>query len=161
LEGSISVWATSHVSADVKATRALYGFWGAFLVSRLVVAALLYAGTIRPDWETGVLVVCALLAAVVLGNMSGSASPGDAGRGLLLLGFCLGPILPTLVGMLFKQLETSKAYGYGTAFGVLFAAGSLGSLLLVPVVARVGRKDSPLSALRVPMGGALLLSAAA
>jgi fucose permease len=164
LEASISSWATTYLTdrghGERRAVWLLSGFWGAFLLSRLAVGALMNAGYLRPGSEAWVLVIPSLLAAVVLGNMAGTVGTASAGRALLLVGFFLGPIFPTLVGMVFKQLG-SESHMEGTAFGLLFAAGSLGSLVLLPVVNRSTGKSSPQVALRVPMFGALLLTAVA
>jgi fucose permease len=165
LEASISNWAATHLANPGpqvgRTSRYVTGFWAAFLLSRLVVTILLCTSNLGPLLQTGLLVVPALLAAVVLGNMAGSTSASRAGKGLLLVGFCLGPILPTLIGMLFEQLGTAQLQGYGAAGGLLFAAGSFGSLLLVPVIRLTTRREAPQSALRAPLAGALLLSAAA
>jgi fucose permease len=165
LEASISFWATTYLtergSGEGRAAWLLSGFWGAFLVSRLVVAVLMHERYIRPEWSEWVLVIFAMLAAVILGNMAGTVGTARAGRGLLLLGFCLGPIFPTLVGMVFDRISQAEIHADGTAFGMLFAAGSFGSALLAPVIAASVRRRTMQSALRIPMFGALLLTALA
>lgn len=165
LEASISYWATTYLTdrnaGERRAAWLLSGFWGAFLLSRLAVAALMHGRYIRPEWSGWVLVVPSLLAAVVLGNMAGTVGAERAGRGLVLLGFCLGPIFPTLVGMVFDRISHPEVRCEGTAFGALFAAGSFGSLLLAPVIGATLRKQPMQSALRIPMFGALLLTAVA
>jgi hypothetical protein len=108
-------------------------------------------------WSPWLLVLFALLAAVILGNMSGTARPRNARMGLLYLGFLLGPIFPTLVAMLFKQHPQAQ----GTAYGLMFAVGSLGSLLLAPVIGTSARRRNVQAALRIPMLLALLLTATA
>jgi fucose permease len=163
LEASISFWATTYLTDrglnERRAAWFLSGFWGAFLLSRLLVAALLHGGYLHQGWDSWILVIPSLLAAVTIGNMAGAVAPEKAGNGLLFLGFCLGPIFPTLVGMVFERMEEDKLQGFGTAFGMLFAAGSLGCLVLAPVVASTADKKSVQSALRVPMFEALLLTA--
>jgi fucose permease len=163
LEASISFWAktffTDHGGDEREATRFLSGFWCAFVVSRLLVAGLLLGNFFRADLDAWVLVLAALLTAVALGNLAGTVGSRQAGRGLVLVGLCLGPIAPTLVGMLFNRLHQTQ---YGTAIGTLFAAGSCGSLILSPVIARMARrKGTPQSALFLPLFGALLVTAAA
>jgi hypothetical protein len=98
-----------------------------------------------------------LLAAVILGNMAGAEHRRRPGFGLILLGLLLGPVLPTLLGMVFRQVAPS---GQGTAYGLVLAAGFLGSLLLAPLLHL--RTRPPLqAALRVPIFLALLVTAAA
>jgi len=55
----------------------------------------------------------------------------SARNGLLLLGFLLVPIFPTLVGVLFREFKTDR----GTLYGLMFAIGSMGSLLAAPLIA--------------------------
>jgi MFS family permease len=74
-----------------------------------------------------------------------------------LLGVLLGPVLPTLLGVLFRQTAPAEQ---GLAYGLIFTAGSLGSLLLSPLIAL--RTRPPLqAALRLPIFLALLLMAVA
>jgi fucose permease len=165
LEASISFWATTylteHGTNERRANWLLTGFWATFLASRLIVAALMHGRYLRPEWSAWILVLPALMTAVILGNMAGTVDAGRAARGVLLLGFCLGPIFPTLVGMVYEQLSQAEVHCEGTAFGTLFAAGSFGSLLFGPIIGAAVNRRSMQAALRIPMIGALLLTAAA
>ncbi len=165
LEGSVSSRTTAYLTDrgvdERRAVRYLSGFWATLLLSRLIVAGLAGGGYLRESWDAGVLVVPALLAAAVLGNVAGTVGPDKAGRGLVLLGFCLGPILPTLFGMVYQRMSAAGLHCYGTAYGMLFAAGSVGALVLAPVAAPAARGKAVPAALRVPMFGALLLAAVA
>jgi fucose permease len=100
-------------------------------------------------------VVAALLAAVVLGNLAGAAGRNSTAVALVVLGFVLGPIFPTLLGLVFSRFPEER----GTAWGSVFALGSLGALLLAPVVGAAAQRKSVQVALRVPMLLALLLTA--
>ncbi len=159
LEASVSVWATSYLTElghnERRAGRLLAGFWGAFLASRLAVAAAQHVGWLPPATDPWVLVVAALLAAVVIGNLAGAAGRNSAPIALVLLGFLLGPIFPTLLGLVFRHFPEER----GTAWGSVFALGSLGALLLAPVVGAAAQRRSVQVALRVPMLLALLLTA--
>jgi fucose permease len=161
LEASISVWATTWLTdlghGERRAAWLLSGFWAMFLASRLLVAVLQHLRYLTPGWDAWVLVLPSLLAAVVLGNLAGSGRRGSARVGLLLLGFLLGPILPTLVGRVFRDFPGET----GTAYGTLFAIGSTGSLVLAPLIGASARRHTVQSALRIPLLLALLLTAAA
>jgi fucose permease len=161
LEASISVWATTYLTdlghGERRAAWLLSGFWAMFLASRLLAAVWQHLRWLTPEWDPWVLVVPSLLAAVVLGNLAGSGQRGSARVGLLLLGFLLGPVLPTLVGMVFRCFPQET----GTAYGTLFAVGSTGSLLLAPFIGTSARRHTVQSALRIPMLLALGLTAAA
>jgi hypothetical protein len=89
--------------------------------------------------------------------MAGTANRGSAWRGILLLGFLLGPIFPTLVGVVFQLFPDRE----GTAYGTMFAIGSAGSLLLAPLIGVSAQRRSVQTALRIPMFLALALTATA
>jgi fucose permease len=173
LEAAINIWTTTYLTdlgqSERKAAWVLTGFWAAFLASRLLAALALHhwpafgrgAHATSPAWDYVLIVLPALLVAVVLGNLAGTASGAAASRGTLLLGFLLGPIFPTLVGSLFQRLNDEKVYGYGTAYGALFAVGSLGSLVLAPLIGARATRRSVQTALRIPMVIAIGLTLAA
>ena len=168
LEAAINVWTTTYLTdlgqSERRAAWVLTGFWAAFLASRLAAAlALHHWPRLGHGWDFVLIVLPALLVAVVLGNLAGTASGAAAGRGTLLLGFLLGPIFPTLVGSLFQQLNDAKppVYGFGTAYGTLFAVGSLGSLVLAPLIGARATRRSVQTALRIPMVIAIGLTLAA
>src|SRR5207248_3430839 len=96
-------------------------------------------------------------AAVALGNMVGARSRMSAAIGLLLVGAFLGPIFPTLVGILLGKFESAR----GAAYGAMFSLGAAGNLFLPPLIGVYGRRSSLQRAMRIPMGLALALAAAA
>jgi fucose permease len=161
LEASISIWATTFLTemryGERGATWTLSGFWCAFLGSRVLMALAAHTGYLA-GWEPWFLVIPALLAAALLGNLAGTASPAMARRGLFAIGFLLGPIFPTLIGILFQQLKKEQMEVYGTAYGMVLAAGSLGSLILAPVIGLYARQRNVQVALRVPMLLAIVMT---
>jgi hypothetical protein len=164
LEAFVSVWTTTYLTSlamPQKQSWWLAGFWTSLVVSRLSFGYLQHViqqytplGSSHEGWF---LVLSAALAAVILGNMAGMVYPEKAFWGLILLGFALGPLFPILVGLLFqvKGVEATP----GTAFGLLHAAGSVGSLLLSPLVALSAGARKIQVALRIPLFIALLLTA--
>jgi fucose permease len=160
IEGSLGTWTTTYLTdLGYRPTRAswlLSAFWLAFLATRLL-TALLQHGPTLPTWSNPwVIIVLALLSAMALGHLAGAANRGHVGLGLLLLGACLGPIFPTLVGIVFAA--TPKAQ-HGTAYGLMFAIGSLGSLILPPLLGTYARRRTVRHALRIPMLLALAMAA--
>ena len=160
LEASLSVWATTYLTDRGEnqggAAWVLSAFWAAFLLSRLLMALLFhYAAT--PALETWLIVIIAGLSAAVIGNLIGTAHMRAARFSLILLGFLLGPVFPTLVSLAFHIAPTAP----GTAYGFVFALGSVGSLALAPLVGARARRVTVQGALYIPMMLALALCAAA
>jgi fucose permease len=136
----------------------LSGFWLAFLASRFVTAMLMASGWIAPGIaDAWLIIVLALAAGVALGNMAGARNAKGASLGLILSGAFLGPIFPTLVGILFssKFIEPDQR---GTAYGAMFSIGSLGGLLLSPIMGAYAGHRGMRTAWRVPIILALVIS---
>jgi hypothetical protein len=158
LEALVGLWTTSALAGatDEKGHGSLMtGFWIAFIGSRLAVAAIQHGGWLAPRWDNWLPVLPALLVAVVLGNLAGASARTRLRLGVWLLGAFLGPVFPALLGVLLRKYQEEA----GTCYGLLFFVGSLGSLLLTPLL-RPGA-TRPAAALRVPMFLALGLTAAA
>jgi fucose permease len=137
----------------------LSGFALCFSAAQLGLAYLEASDALPHGNEPWVILLLSLLSAVMLGNLAGAASRGNAAFGLLLLGAFLGPVFPTLVGFVFMTpgLQNHR----GTGFGLVFAVGSVGSLLLGRLVGRSARKASVQHSLRILMLLALMLTASA
>ena len=159
LEGCLSVWTTTYLTdlgeSQVGAAWVLSAFWAAFLASRLLTAVLLRWAA-APWGDPWLPVAAGVGAAAVVGNLVGTVNRPSARFSLVLLGFLLGPVFPMLVSLAFRAEPAAP----GTAYGVLFAAGSAGGLLMTPLVVRAQRSDVQ-TALRIPMVLAVALSAAA
>jgi fucose permease len=161
LEATISLWTFTLLAEkgqdQRQATSLVAGFWSAFMASRLLVALCQHMEWLTQGWDRGLIVVPPLLAAVILGHLAGASPRGQLRAGLILLGLLLGPVLPTLLGMVFRHIAPVE---HGTAYGLVFAAGFLGSLLLAPFISL--RTVPPLqAALRLPIFLALLVTAVA
>jgi MFS family permease len=168
LEAFVSVWVTTYLGnqgEETKQSRWLAMFWCSMLASRLLFAVILHLANWGDNYLGPFLILPALLSAVILGNMSGTPREERALTGLILLGFCLGPVFPMLLGILFK-LRTEEAIMYeqsdlyGTAYALLFVFGSVGSMILSPLVQLSAARRSIQAALRIPLFIALVLTAA-
>jgi fucose permease len=158
LEWMLSAWATTFLTGLGMSERlsalALSGFWLSFLASRLLVALLMAHEWIAPGIaEAWLIVGLALLAGVTIGNMAGVQTAYQAAVALVLTGFCLGPIFPTLVGILFRFVPEER----GTAFGAMYSLGSLGGILLPPIMGAYAARRTFRAAWRIPMIMALLM----
>jgi fucose permease len=157
VEFAVSTWCTSYlVEQGYKPQRAeliLSLFWLVFLASRLGVAllgqSLVERGHNFDLFSAGLVTLLGFTAAAILGNLAGAARTRE-GRGLLgllLLAAVLGPIFPTLVGIVFELPGTEHLRG--TAYGTVFAVGSTGSLILAPLLGVVARRSSVRQAWRI------------
>jgi fucose permease len=161
VEYAISTWTTTFLSnlghSEHRAAWLLSGFWLTLLGGRIFVAYLQIQHIIRESWNPWLVMILALCVAVALGNLAGAVTRQRAAYGVLLLGFVLGPIFPTLVSILFLDFGNER----GTAYGAMYAVGSLGSLILAPIIGRVAKRRTIQQALRIPMVIALVMTLAA
>lgn len=126
----------------------LIGFWAAYLAARLVTYWF-----VRTDFESWFLMGCALVAAMTLGNLVGTYASSSGSLGYWLVGFCLGPVLPGLLGM----LENAAPGRFGLVVGVLLSLAAVYQTLVGPVLAKSTR--SPREAMRLPILVTLALTA--
>jgi fucose permease len=157
LEGSVSTWAGRYLKdlgfSPARCEWLLIGFWLAFLGSRLLAAFFEYhalKGNAAQGWF---IVVLGLAAAVSLGNIAGARKGFSAALGLVLVGLFFGPIFPTLVGILLDQFKSR-----GSAYGAMFAIGSVGNIFLPPLIGAYARRSTVQRAMRIPIGLALLVA---
>lgn len=160
VEAAIPRWAASNLISlgysPGRATGFLVGFWTCFLLSRVAAAFLLNAGLLHGA-EPWAIVILGLLVGVSLGNLAGTGYRQTAALGLLVLGCFCGPIYPTILGTLLGRFPAEA----GTTAGCLLAAGTLGSLLIVPLIGYYVRTTSVQYAFRIPLVASLLLAGAA
>jgi fucose permease len=122
-------------------------FWIAFLGARLFVWWFL-----GPGYEAWFLLVCAFVSAMTVGNLVGAYALSSGTVGFLAVGFCYGPLLPGLLGMMHGLFSHP-----GTLLGTLLAAGCLYQFALNPFVCRQLQRHTPRQAMRLPMALMLLL----
>jgi fucose permease len=162
LEGVLGTWATTYLTEigdkPQRASLFLSGFWLTFLGSRLLVSWLQQREILPENSDPWLIVFLSVTTAVILGNMAGTKDQAVGRRCLLLAGGCLGPVFPTLVGVVFEHTRPSL---HGTAYGAMFAIGSTGSLALPPVIGAYARRTCVRNAFRLAMLVALLLAAVA
>lgn len=113
-----------------RAAALLAAAWLVFLGSRLAVAYGQQTGTLDPDSSHFLILLLALIATVVLGNMAGANRQDSVALWMLLIGACLGPIYSSLVGFLFLHFDPKV---YGSTYGMVYAVGTAGGLLLTPL----------------------------
>jgi fucose permease len=162
IEGALGTWASTYLTElgyrERRATMWLSGFWLAFLGARLVAAWLQQKWFRTATADAWLILGLTLTAAVALGNLVGTNKGATGRRVLLLLGAALGPIFPTLVGFLFEHVAPGE---YGAAYGIMYALGATGNVLLPPVLGAYAKRRTMRQAMRLPTVVALLLAAVA
>jgi fucose permease len=146
LEFAVRNWAPRFLTGlgypEPSSTRWLRGFWVTFLGSRLLFAWLLQRGVLWEPRLPWILLLLGIGAAMIVGHLAGTSHRGRAAWGLLLLGCLLGPVFPTLAGMLFHPLPDAV----GTAQGAMLAVGCFGHLAVGPITqAYAQRRTSQLA----------------
>jgi fucose permease len=164
LEFLIGTWTTTFLSelgfTQRRGAWLLSGFWLAFLAGRLGMALALHRRPAWEHWAAWFPFPLAVATSVVLSNLGGATNRTRASLGLLLLGGLMGPISPTLLGVVFTSPNMPEN-GRGTSYGILFAVGSLSSLILAPLAGAYARKRSVHAAFRLLAPLALVLVCAA
>ncbi len=119
LGGFLTTYLADHKVDATKANNYLAGFWISLLVARLFTAFVVPAAMF-PYYVP----VLALIAAVALMMMVNAKSAGSAVAAMLVTGFVIGPIFPTLVGVTFGKTGASAE-----VFGLIFAIGLFGGII--------------------------------
>jgi hypothetical protein len=155
LQGSLSSWIGQYladVGISVASGEVLVLFWWLLMLAGRLGGAVL----LRPVFEVWVLLGLTLLAAIVIGNLIGTDYAVGGGIGAMILAVCLGPQIPTLLGVLAGEFQGQA----GTALGAAFAAASVGQVVFPPRFGPVTPRPAVRVWLRLPMILALLLAAA-
>lgn len=152
VENTMGNWVTTYGTSigysDRSANMLLSAFWVSIMLSRLATASL-----ITP--QNGA-IVSAVLSGVVfagLGTMWLTRSKVVACLIVLLVGAMLGPITPTVTGVMFSKLPANL---FGSAFAIFFAVGLVGATSIPSGVGMVARRRPIRQALAIPMAAAIL-----
>ncbi len=119
LGGFLTTYLTDHKVDATKANNYLAGFWCALMLARLF-TAFFVPQAVFPYYVP----VLALVAAGSIMMMVTAKSAGSAVLAMLITGFVMGPIFPTLVGVTFGKTGVSAE-----VFGLIFAIGLLGGII--------------------------------
>lgn len=156
IEAALTMWVLTHLNdlgfRERTARLVLVGFWIAFCGARLLTALLLGNGSLHDRSFPWLILGLSLCIGVALGNLVGTARRGGATWGVLTLGFFCGPVYPLLAGIVLLRFEREP----GTAFGMMYALGAVGSLFLLPVIGIWARRAGVQRALRIPLVAALV-----
>jgi fucose permease len=155
LEASLAAWATTylgeHQVKEGTAAMLLSAFWLMFMAARLCTALLL-----PPGAEALLIVVTGLLGAGLLMMMVLARQRGLAMALVPTTGFVLGPVFPTLIGILLAHFPPAVQ---GRAVGLFFAIGGIGWTLLPILIGTLARRTGVRRAFVLAVAFALGLSA--
>jgi hypothetical protein len=135
IEQAMGAWATRYLGEAghpvLRAAWLMVAFWATFLAGRLVLGMIGESVEMRPKHGPWLVLVLAIVAAICLGNLAGSRGLRAPTVALLVVAGIIGPLFPTLVGLLFERFPASL---WGSAFGAAAAAAFLSTRLLLPVL---------------------------
>jgi fucose permease len=153
IENTMGNWITSYGTgigfSDRGASMLLSAFWVSITFSRLTTASLITA-------ETGA-TASMLMAIAALAGLAGmwlTRLKWVACVCVLLIGVMIGPITPTITGVMFSKLPQNL---FGSAFAIFFAIGLIGATSIPSSVGLVSRKRSIQQAMAIPMAAAVLI----
>jgi fucose permease len=152
LAGFITTYLKSHEISDEKAGTVLSGFWIALMIARLIAAFTVGGGMI--------FYFVPVLAVVTMLSISGMVMAKTPGIGIvttLVTGLAIGPIFPTIVGVTFSKTGVSAS-----VFGIIFAMGLLGGILVPSLIGKYAAEMNIRKSLRILVGmaaGLIVMSA--
>ncbi len=142
IETTFATWTSSYMVekgySDRIGTRMISGFWGASMISRLVVAFLLPLLWFNSE-ETWIVLILSVLATLVTLLIVIVPARRAAPWLVMAAGLACGPLFPTVLAILFLGFDPSM---HGRALGTTLAIGNLGYTLTPLIVGMVARKTS-------------------
>ncbi|MCK5861097.1 MAG: MFS transporter [Candidatus Hydrogenedentes bacterium] len=151
MAGFLTTYLKSHELSDKKSGLILSAFWISLMMARLITAIFLTNIDAAKIVPVLAIVACASIAIMVF-----ASKPSLGILGTLLAGFSFGPIFPTLVGVCFAKTDAIAAGTGGSVFGLIFAIGLSGGII-VPML--IGKYAASLS-IRQSLKIALVVSVA-
>jgi fucose permease len=149
LGGYITTFLTRSLGASVStASYLLAGYWGALMLGRIVLSRIL----LRVSGETLIL-ASALGVAASVALLIFSPSLAIAGIAVILLGFSIAAIFPTVLGLAGSRYASHS----GTVFGILIGVALVGGMTLPWFAGRVSETRSVTAGLCVAIVDALCI----
>lgn len=163
LEVSMGAWITSlatELKADeTQASRTLSIFLIAIMLSRLVFGLQDRLTGLDLTPISGYVLVGAGIAAILALSVLMHTGSLTAARGwIFLMGFTLGPVFPTTIAMTLEHFAPST---WGTLFGVIATAGSMGAVVLPVWIGNLSTARTVQSSFGLLRGAAIGFSAVA
>ncbi len=137
-------------AVDASAQRLLSLFAVAMMVGRLI-ASQIPAITAYGSWF---IAGAALVAALIILAMTVSKSVVQAQVLAILAGLFFAPCFPTTVGVTFAKFEPAV---YGSVFGIIFAVGLLGAVIIPKAIGNLAKGSSVQKSLKLLVPACVLL----
>jgi MFS family permease len=157
VEGFLGEWSSTYLTqlgfSERRAGLFLSIFWFTFVASRLVAACFQYYYV--HDAEPWVVIVLSCLAAIGVGGLAGTRERLHAVLWLVLVALSLGPILPNLIGIIYRGFGDGEI---GAAYGSMMLIGGAGSLVMPPIMNAYVRRTSLRKGFRLPTMISILLA---
>ena len=147
LGGFLTTYLTNHKVDGTKANNLLAGFWACLMFARLFTAFV-----IPPSVFPFYVPLLALIAAVSIMMMVTAKNAGPAIVAMLVTGFAIGPIFPTIVGVTFGKTGASAE-----VFGLIFGIGLLGGIFTPRIMGGFSASGNIRKGMQVLAGLAVLL----
>lgn len=156
IERTLSVWPRPYLAEigyqQQTIKRLLLGFWISYLCLRPF-----WGWLIGPGYETWLVLVFLVTAAMILGNLVGAYGASSGYLGFWLVGACFGPLLPLVLSI---AMQLGEYHGFpALALGILMAFYPLTNLLIHPWFVRYAESHTARASMRIPMLLALLMAA--
>jgi len=132
---------TDEADVDTSAARLISFFAVGMMVGRLIASALPVTA-----WGGWFIAVVALLAGIVIYVLTVTKKLSVSRLFAAIAGLVFGPIFPTTVGVTYSQFDPSV---YGSIFGIIFAVGLLGGVVLPGWIGRLAKGSSIQKGMRI------------
>ncbi len=153
IENTMGNWITTYGTglgySDRNANMLLSMFWVSIMLSRLATCSMI---TVQNGAFTAAVMAVVVLAA--LWAMSVTVSKSWGAVLVLVIGTMIGPITPTVTGLMFSKLDPGL---FGSAFAVFFAVGLVGATSIPAGVGLMARRRPIQHALAIPMIAAVFM----
>jgi len=140
---------TESADVDTSAARLISFFAVGMMAGRLIAS-----GLPLTEWGGWFIAAVALVAGIVIYVMTVTNKLNISRIFAALAGLVFGPIFPTTVGVTFAQHDPSV---YGSIFGIIFAVGLLGGVVLPGWIGRLAKGSSVQKGMRILLGACVLL----
>jgi len=139
---------------DASAARVLSLFAVAMMIGRLIASQI---STIT-EYGGWYIAVVALIAGLIILGMTRTKSGMRARLLAFVAGLAFGPVFPTTVGVTFAKFSPEI---YGSVFGIIFAVGLLGAVLIPKAIGNMAKGSTIQKSLKllVPLCGILIVLA--